>query len=101
MDSYKISEKGYTMILENITPVPGKFLVQPTSENSSSFSTETKKYDRKAIGIIKNADGGMMNRYIGRTVVYDDSHSVDFSIDGVALSIINESDVVAYIKGDD
>lgn len=88
------------MLLENIVPVSGKFLVQPTSENSSSFSTETKKYDRKAVGIIRNADGGMMNKEIGKTVVYDDSHSVDFSIDGIALSIIDEEDVVAYIKGE-
>lgn len=89
------------MLLENIVPVSGKLLVQPTSENSSSFSTETKKYDRKAVGFIRNVGGKMMNNEIGKTVVYDDSHSVDFSIDGIALSIIDEEDIVAYIKGDE
>lgn len=88
------------MLLENITPVAGKILIQPTTENSSSFSTEVKKYDRKAIGVIKNASPDLDPSLIGKTIVYDDSHSVDFAIDGVQLSIIDVLSVVAYIKGD-
>ena len=41
------------MLLSNIELKPEKILIQPTQEASSSFSTETKKYDRKAVGVIK------------------------------------------------
>lgn len=96
------------MLLENIELKPNKILVQPTQEASSSFSTESKKYDRKAIGVVKgipeqdslSAYDLVQGKYnIGDTVIFNDEDSIDFTIDGVALSIIDEYDVVAKIKG--
>lgn len=92
------------MLLSNIELKPDKILVQPTQEASSSFSTESKKYDRKSVGIVKGLPKrGRVSGYdfsIGDKVIYDDSDSIDFTIDGVALSIVDEYDIVAKIKGD-
>lgn len=92
------------MLLEKIELKPEKILIQPTQEASSSFSTETKKYDRKAIGVIKGIPkNGRLSGYdykIGDKVIYDDSTSIDFIIDGVALSVVDEFEIVAKIKGD-
>lgn len=87
------------MLLSNIELKSERLLIQPTQEASSSFSTESKKYDRKAIGVIKNVSEHSIYE-IGDKVIYDDSDSIDFTIDGVALSIISEYDIVAKIKGD-
>ena len=99
------------MLLENIKLLQGAILIQPTQDTASSFSTESKKYDRKAVGIIKGIDdtplppvngaehiGSFFHK--GDRVIYNDSHSIDFSIDGVALSIIFPTDIVAIIKED-
>lgn len=92
------------MLLSNIELKPEKILVQPTQEASSSFSTETKKYDRKAVGVIKGIPkNGRVSAYdykIGDKIIFDDKDSIDFTIDGVALSIVDEYDIVAKIKGD-
>lgn len=90
------------MLLEKIELKPNKILVQPTQEASSSFSTESKKYDRKAIGVVKGLskeDRFSGHDYIiGDKVIFNDEDSIDFTIDGVALSIIDEYDIVAKIK---
>jgi co-chaperonin GroES (HSP10) len=95
------------MLLSNIKLLQGAILIQPTQEATSSFSTETKKYDRKAIGIIKgisDADIFPLTNQIafheGDKVIFDDSQSIDFTIDGVALSIIYPTAIVAIIKED-
>ena len=92
------------MLLSNIELKPEKILVQPTQEASSSFSTETKKYDRKAVGVIKGIPkNGRLSGYdykVDDKIIFDDSDSIDFTIDGVALSIVDEFDIVAKIKGD-
>ena len=92
------------MLLKNIKLRAEKILIQPTQEASSSFSTEQKKYDRKAIGIVKGvSEKGRLSGYdyrIGDKVIYDDRDSIDFTIDGVALSIIDEYDILATIKGE-
>ena len=92
------------MLLENIKLRAEKILIQPTQEASSSFSTEQKKYDRKAIGIVKGvSEEGRLSGYgykIGDKVIYDDRDSIDFTIDGVALSIIDDYDILATIKGE-
>lgn len=92
------------MLSLNIELKPDKILVQPTPEASSSFSTETKKYDRKAVGVIKGMPkNGRLSAYdykIGDKIIFDDKDSIDFTIDGVALSIVDEYDIVAKIKGD-
>lgn len=95
------------MLIQNIKLMPGKILVQPTADNSS-FSVETKKYDRKTVGMIKGVSretgfylGLSTPELIGNKIVYDDSHSIDFSIDGVSLSIIELKDIVAVIKEGD
>lgn len=79
-----------------------KVLIQPTQEASSSFSTEQKKYERKALAIVKGIGEGLKVELceveVGDKVIYDDSHSIDFSIDGVSLSIISPEDIVATIE---
>lgn len=87
------------MLLQDIELKPEKILIQPTQEASSSFSTESKKYDRKAIGVVKNISKHSSYE-IGEKVIYDDSDSIDFTIDGVSLSVVDEYDIVATIKGD-
>lgn len=87
------------MLLEKIELKPEKILIQPTQEASSSFSTESKKYDRKAIGVVKNTNRNSSYE-VGEKVIFDDSDSIDFSIDGVGLSIVDEYDIVAVIKED-
>lgn len=93
------------MLLSNIKLLQGAILIQPTQDATSSFSTETKKYDRKAIGIIKGiADTDIfppINQkafHEGDKVIFDDSNSIDFTIDGVSLSIIFPTAIVAIIK---
>lgn len=91
------------MLLENIELKPEKILIQPTKEASSSFSTESKKYDRKAIGVVKGiSKQGRLSGYdfnVGDKVIFNDEDSIDFTIDGVALSIIDAYDIVAKIRG--
>lgn len=92
------------MILDNIKLKPNRLLIQPTNEASSSFSTESKKYDRKALAIVKGIGEGLKTELceveVGDKVIYDDSNSIDFSIDGVSLSIIKPEDIVATIEED-
>ena len=106
------------MLLENIKLLQGAILVQPTQEATSSFSTESKKYDRKAIGIIKGVSdepilpspvpGSVIPSYSvipssfhkGDKIIFDDSNSIDFTIDGVSLTIIYPTAIVAIIKED-
>lgn len=87
------------MLIQNIELKPEKILIQPTQEASSSFSTESKKYDRKAIGVVKNTSKNSSYE-VGDKIIFDDSDSIDFTIDGVSLSIVDEYDIVAKIKGD-
>jgi len=88
------------MLLENIELKPNKILVQPTQEATSSFSTEQKRYDRKAVAIVKGVSSYNTNIKVGAKVIFDDSNSIDFSLDGVALSIIGPENIVAFIKED-
>ena len=91
------------MLLSNIKLLQGAILIQPAQNATSSFSTETKKYDRKAIGIIKgisDADIFPPVFHEGDKVIFDDSKSIDFTIDGMALSIIYPTEIVAIIKED-
>ena len=91
-------------MLENIKLKPEKILIQPTQEASSSFSTESKKYDRKAIGVVKGVcrddSFSEYDFHTGDKVIFDDSDSIDFTIDGTSLSVIDEYDIVAIIRGD-
>lgn len=92
------------MLITNIELKPNKILIQPTQEASSSFSTETKKYDRKALAIVKGIGEGLRTELcdveVGDKVIYDDSYSIDFAIDGISLSIVKPEDIVATIRGD-
>lgn len=88
------------MLLENIELKPNKILIQPIQEASSSFSTEAKKYDRKAVAVVKGVSNYVSNIKAGQKVIFDDTHSIDFTLDGVALSIIGPEEIVAYIKED-
>lgn len=76
-----------------------KILVQPTQDTASTFSMETKKYDRKAIGIIKAVPEDS-EETIGSKVIYDDSHSIDFTIEGISYTIVSREDIVAIIEED-
>lgn len=88
------------MLLSNIKLEPDKLLIQPTKDVTSSFSTESRKYDRNAVGIVKGTADNVSG-YLGNRVIYDDKNSIDFSLDGVLLAIIDYKDIVAEIKEDD
>jgi co-chaperonin GroES (HSP10) len=89
------------MLLSNIDLRTNKILVQPSTEATSSFSTESKKYDRKSVGIVKGLPEGANGRiHLGDKIIFDDSKSIDFTIDGVSLTIIDATEVVAIIKED-
>lgn len=88
------------MLISNIELKPNRILIQPSTEATSSFSTEQKKYDRKSVAIVKAVSNYVAKIKAGDKVIYDDSHSIDFTIDGVSLSIINPEDIVAFIKED-
>lgn len=89
------------MLLSNIDLRPNKILVQPSTEATSSFSTESKKYDRKSVGVVKGLPEGANGKVrLGDKIIYDDSKSIDFTIDGISLSIIDFDGVVAIIKED-
>lgn len=86
------------MLISNIELKPNKILVQPSTEATSSFSTEQKRYERKSVAVVKAVSNYVAQLKEGDKVIYDDSHSIDFSIDGVELSIIRPEDIVATIK---
>jgi len=88
------------MLLSKIELKPNKILIQPSTEATSSFSTEQKKYERKAVAIVKGVSNYVSQIKEGDKVIYDDSKSIDFTLDGVSLSIISPEDIVAYIKED-
>lgn len=90
------------MLIQNIELKPNKILVQPSTVATSSFSVETKKYDRKSVGVIKGVGLGVTpsETKIGDKIIYDDSHSIDFNLEGEGYSIIGPEDIVAYIKED-
>lgn len=89
------------MNLLNLNLKLGYAVIQPTQQPTSSFSTETRRYDRKAIGkIIKIEDEGDSYKAEGDIVIYDDKNSIDFTIDGASYSIIPISDIVATFKED-
>lgn len=88
------------MLLSNIELKPNKILIQPSTEATSSFSTESKKYERKAVAVIKGVSNYVAKLQPGDKIIYDDSKSIDFTLDGVSLSIISPEDIVAYIKED-
>jgi co-chaperonin GroES (HSP10) len=88
------------MLLSKIELKPNKILIQPSTEATSSFSTEQKKYDRKAVAIVKGVSNYVSQIKEGDKVIYDDSKSIDFTLDGISLSIISPEDIVAYIKED-
>jgi co-chaperonin GroES (HSP10) len=88
------------MLLSKIELKPNKILIQPSTEATSSFSTEQKKYERKAVAIVKGVSNYVSQIKEGDKVIYDDSKSIDFTLDGISLSIISPEDIVAYIKED-
>ena len=88
------------MLISNIELKPNRILIQPSSEATSSFSTEQKKYERKSVAIVKAVSNYVAQIKAGDKVIYDDSQSIDFTIDGVSLSIIRPEDIVAFIKED-
>lgn len=77
---------------------PNKICVQPIVDNGS-FTSEHKKYDRKAIAVVKQVSDYITGLKVGDKVVYDDSHSIDFTLGGVELSIITPDEIVATIIG--
>lgn len=88
------------MLITNIELKPGRILIQPTTEATSSFSTETKKYERKSVAVVKAVSPYIADIKEGTRVIYDDSHSIDFTLDGVSLSVVRPEDIVAFIKED-
>lgn len=86
------------MLSNNVQLKPNKILIQPSLEATSSFSTEQKKYERKSVAIVKRVSKYVLQIEEGDKVIYDDSKSIDFTLDGVGLSIISPEDIVAFIK---
>lgn len=86
-------------IVEKIELQPNKILIQPTTE-TSSFSTEVKKYERKAVAKALLVGGDDNTKIATGTeyIIYDDSHSIDFTLDGENLSIVDITDVVAFVR---
>lgn len=77
-----------------------KILVQPSQGTSSSFSMESRKYERKSVGIVQGVGDQIEGVEEGSTIIYDDSHSIDFTIEGIGYSIINPEDIAANIVED-
>lgn len=88
------------MLLDNIKLKPNRILIQPSTEATSSFSTEQKKYDRKSVAVIKGVSHYNRGINVGQKIIYNDSNSIDFTLDGVSLSIIQPEDIVAFIEED-
>lgn len=83
---------------------PHALLLEPT-QVASSFTTEQKKYERKSVAIVRKVgqDIGEYDKWLksvqeGDTVAYSDSDSIDFALDGVPLSIVEEDSIYAVIK---
>lgn len=87
-----------------IQPTRFKILIQPEASSASSFSTDSKKYDRRSIAVIKSIGSDLSELDIckdikvGDRIVYDDSNSIDFNLNGVLLSLIDPEDIAARIK---
>ena len=77
---------GYNMVL-----------IQPDN-STSSFSSEIKKYDRRAIAVVKDADKNVVNADIGDKIVYNDSEAVSFTYKGSEMAIIDDDAIVAVIE---
>jgi len=75
---------------------PCRILIQPSNE-TSSFATETKKYDRHAIGTVQGVYIGCSMKP-GDQVIYDDSNAIEFSMNGVSYEIVNVEDIAAFIQ---
>lgn len=80
--------------------VTNKILVQPDS-SGSSFSLETKKYDRKSIGVVKAVGDNAKGVSEGDRVIYNDSNSIDFTLEGTSYSIIEPDAIAATIIEED
>ena len=85
------------MLLSQIKLRPKEVLLQPIKD-SSAFNTDHKRYERNAVAVVKGIAKYVEDLEVGGKVIYDDSNAIDFSIDGVNLSIINSDAIVATIE---
>lgn len=85
------------MLLSQIKLKPKEVLLQPTKD-SSAFNTDHKKYERNSVAVVKGIAKYVEDLKVGTKVIYDDSNAIDFSIDGISLSIINSDAIVATIE---
>lgn len=85
------------MQITNIILKPNRVLIKPT-DDGSSFSLERKKYERRSIAEVMLVSDYVANIKPGDRIIYDDSKSIDFTLDGVQLSIIHPEEIVAFIK---
>lgn len=86
---------------------PGYALVKPVLDDTTGFSSEHKKYDRKSIGVVEgvllDAKTGFSDTIAGcgAKVVFDDSHSVDFRLDGTDYAVVSVDDILGVITEED
>lgn len=90
------------MKIPNIKLRSYKICVQPANDSTSSFTAEHKKYERKSVAYIVAVGEDIPKDFYreGAKVIYDDSKSIDFTYNGLDLSIIEENDIVAFIEED-
>lgn len=83
--------------MQNIELEKDYVLLEPVA-GTSSFSTETRKYDRKAIAIVRGISQGEEELKPGDKIIFDDKDSIDFELEGQKLCIVSVFDIVARIK---
>lgn len=84
---------------EDIKLKRGCYLIQPISGYKPAFTTEQRKYDRKTLAQLVSANPEEEEPLeVGDTLIYDDSHSIDFNLEGIDYSIIKSKDIVGVFK---
>lgn len=83
--------------MSNIKLEPNKVLLEPETA-TSAFNSEHRKYERKSVAIVRGERLNYGNVKTGDKVIYDDSNSIDFRLDGTDYSIVRPGDIVAVIE---
>lgn len=87
--------------LKSISLKSGYVLIEPQPDSTSSFSSEHKKYERKSIGTVLNAN---VDEYLapiykpGTSVIYDDANSISILVSGACYEVVKESAIVGIFE---
>ena len=77
--------------MEHLEWIQDGFVLLEPIQSASSFTSEHHKYERKALAKDDK----------GRTVVFDDSDSIDFTIGTKNYSIVPITKILAILKEED